>query len=226
MTAIPTELQAAFDQERNKTRRLFEQSRDPRTLAQSTIRMYGRLADLQAQVRDQQKVEVACAAGCHHCCYLRVEVRPYEAFVLAGHIRAHFKGDALAALLSRIEENLGKVSSLAPDAHHRAGVACALLDASGRCSVYDARPAACRKYYSLHLDTCKEARANPSAPLARDIEHEALRLAGNAVALGFAKGVEEAGLDADRVELHRALHSALTNAKSEKRWRDGKRPFV
>ena len=51
-------------------------------------------------------------------------------------------------------------------------------------------------------------------------------MAGNAVALGYAKGLEDAGYDAALYELHYALHSALTNPKSEARYRKGKRPFV
>lgn len=226
VTTIPTELQSAFDQERVASRSAFERSREPHLLKQATVRMYGRLAELQARVRDQQKVNIACEAGCHHCCHLRVEVRPYEAFVLADFIRGEFSAMSLSEILAKLEANLAKIAPLSPDGHTRAGIPCALLDPHGRCSVYQARPAACRKYYSTDLATCADARAHPEAPLARDIEHETLRLAGNAVALGFAKGVEDAGLDAVRVELHRALVSALKNPKSEKRWRDGKKPFV
>jgi hypothetical protein len=59
-----------------------------------------------------------------------------------------------------------------------------------------------------------------------DIENENVRLAGNAVALGYAKGLEDAGFDAALYELHYALYEALTNPKAERRYRDGKRAFV
>ena len=96
----------------------------------------------------------------------------------------------------------------------------------GACSAYDARPATCRKYYSISVDVCRHAFDAPSEPLIGDIENETVRLAGNAVALGYAKGLEDAGFDAALYELHYALHKALTDPKAERRYRDGKRAFV
>ena len=53
-----------------------------------------------------------------------------------------------------------------------------------------------------------------------------MRLAGNAVALGFAQGREDAGFDATVYELHFALRQALASSRAERRYRDGKRAFV
>jgi hypothetical protein len=46
------------------------------------------------------------------------------------------------------------------------------------------------------------------------------------VALGHAKGLEDAGYDSGLYELHAALHRALTDPRAQKRYRDGKRAFV
>jgi hypothetical protein len=78
----------------------------------------------------------------------------------------------------------------------------------------------------VSVETCRSAFGDTSAPLAGEIEHEQVRLAGNAVALGHAKGLEDAGYDASLYELHDALHRALTDPKAEKRYRRGKRAFV
>ena len=51
-------------------------------------------------------------------------------------------------------------------------------------------------------------------------------MAGNAVALGYAKGLEDAGYDIKSYELHHALHSMLNNPKAGKRYRKGKQAFV
>jgi Fe-S-cluster containining protein len=187
--------------------------------------MYGRLATLQAQTIAEVGAPVACEAGCHFCCHLRVEIRPYEAFVLAHHVRTSLTATQQAALSAALEANLARIAPLTSEQHVRAGIPCALLK-DGRCSVYAARPAACRKYYSISLATCHAAHAQPHAPLGGAIEHDTVRLAGNAIALGYAKGVEDAGLDAQPVELHFALRAALVNDKAEKRWRAGKKPFV
>ena len=92
--------------------------------------------------------------------------------------------------------------------------------------VYEARPAACRKYYSVSRNVCRDAFNDTSAPLTGEIEHETVRLAGNAVALGYSKGLEDAGYDTALYELHFALRKALADPKTEKRYRNRKRPFV
>jgi len=130
-----------------------------------------------------------------------------------------------SAAVYGIEANLGRIAAMSPEAHVRAGIPCALLE-DGACSAYDARPATCRKYYSISVDVCRHAFDAPSEPLIGDIENETVRLAGNAVALGYAKGLEDAGFDAALYELHYALYKALTDPKAERRYRDGKRAFV
>ena len=187
--------------------------------------MYGRLAALQREVMSDEKVDVACARGCSYCCHLRVEIRPHEAFVLAHHIQTKFSPEQRARVLRRIEGNLERIAPLSRDQHVRAGIPCALLD-DDACSVYAARPAACRKYHSVSVAVCRAAFDDTAAPLIGEIEHEQVRLAGNAVALGYAKGLEEAGYDGALYELHYALHRALNDPKAERRYRHGKKAFV
>jgi hypothetical protein len=217
------ELQAAFDRERRRAR--LEQPANAMAADAQTIRMYGRLAALQADVIARTGVEIACARGCHYCCHLRVEIRPHEAFVLAHHIETRFTPVQRARTIERIERTLGRVAPLAADAHVRAGIPCALLE-DGVCSVYEARPATCRKYYSVSVTTCRNAFNDTAAPLTGELEDERVRRAGNAVALGYAQGMEDAGFDAGRYELHFAVYKALTDPKAAKRYRRGKRAFV
>ena len=220
---ISPELQAAFNREREEGR--ARKSADAVAARVQTVRMYGRLAALQSEVIVRSKVDLACERGCSYCCHLRVEIRPHEAFVLAQHVQAKFTPAQRARAMARIEENLQRIAPLTQEQHIRAGIPCALLE-EGVCSVYEGRPAACRKYYSVSVETCRNAFNDTAAPLTGQIEDEQVRLAGNAVALGYAKGLEDAGYDATLYELHDALKRALTNPKAEKRYRDGKRPFV
>lgn len=220
--ALP-EMKATFDRERRQARTL--KSADAAAARAQTVHMYGRLGALQAEVIAHTEVYLACARGCSYCCHLRVEIRPHDAFVLAEHIRTRFSAEQRAAALARIDHNLQRITALTPEQHVRAGIPCALLE-DGACSVYEGRPATCRKYYSVSVDTCRNAFNNTAAPLTGEIEDEAVRLAGNAVALGYAKGLEDSGHDAALYELHFALHAALTNPKAEKRYRQGKRPFI
>jgi len=218
------EVQAAFDRERSDAR--ARPPADAAAFRTQTISMYGRLAALQADAIARTRVEFACKRGCSYCCHLRVEIRPHEAFTLAHYIATKFDAGHRARMLRRIEENRQRIAPLSPQAHVRAGIACALLDEHGACTAYEARPAACRKYHSMSVDVCRNAFNDTEAPLTGEIEHEDVRLAGNAVALGFAKGLEDAGYDIALYELHDALHRALTDPRSERRYRHGKRAFV
>jgi Fe-S-cluster containining protein len=222
-TVVPPEVQAAFDDERRQTRKAALS--DVVAMRACTVRMHARLAALQEQVTRSSDVHFDCKPGCAYCCHLRVEIRPHDAFVLAHHVSTRVEPALRERLTKRIEETRQQVMSLSRDEHVRAGIACALL-VDGRCSVYEARPATCRKYHSVSVDTCRNAFHDTSAPLTGDIEHEQVRLAGNAVALGFAKGLEDAGFDANLYELHDAVHRALTDPRCERRWRRGKRAFV
>ena len=220
---VSADMQATFNREREEAR--SRKIADAPGQRMQTMRMYGRLAALQSEVIVNNAVKVACTRGCSYCCHLRVEIRPHEAFVLAQYIQSKFTAAQQVSVMARIEENLTRIAPLTADQHIRAGIACALL-IDGVCSAYEGRPAACRKYYSVSVDTCRDAFNDTSAPVTGPLEHEQVRLAGNAVALGFAKGLEEAGHDSTLYELHVALHSALTKPKASKRYRDGKKPFA
>ena len=221
--AVSPEIQAAFIRERVEGH--ARKNTDAVAARTQTVRMYGRLADLQGEIIARAKVAIECERGCSYCCHLRVEIRPHEAFVLAQHIQSKFSPAQRVRAMARIEENLLRIAPLTPAQHIRAGIPCALLE-DGVCSVYEGRPATCRKYYSVSVETCRNAFNDTAAPLTGPIEDEQVRLAGNAVALGYAKGLEDAGYDSTLYELHDVLHRALSSPKTEKRYRDRKRPFV
>ena len=220
---VSADSQAAFERERTAARRSV--ARDADAVRAQVVRMYSRLESEQVAVISATKLVLACELGCNYCCHQRVEIRPYEAFVLAEHVRTRMTVAEQADVKSRLVANRTRIAPLAPMQHTQAGIACALL-VNGACSVYEARPAACRKYYSLSVDTCRSAFEHPAEPLNGPLEDDTLRIAGNAVALGYAKGIDESGRDADRYELHSALLEALENPKALRRYRDGKKAFV
>lgn len=221
--SVSADLQAVFERERTAAR--TTPARDADAVRTQVVRMYARLEREQLAVIASSKLALACERGCNYCCHQRVEVRPYEVFVMADHIRARMTAEQQAEVKLRLAANLTRIAPLAPLQHTHAGIPCALL-MDGACSIYDARPAACRKYYSLSVDTCRTAFLHPAEPLSGPLEDDALRLAGNAVALGYARGLEESGRDANRYELHAALLEAMENPKAAKRYRNAKKAFV
>ena len=89
---------------------------------------------------------VACRAGCSHCCHQPIGITPHEALVVARYLKDAGRADR--ALRRRLSAHTA-----------RAGVPCPLLDASGSCSVYPARPRACRAWFSTDVAAC---RASPA----------------------------------------------------------------
>jgi hypothetical protein len=103
---------------------------------------------------------LACRQGCAHCCSQRVTVSPPEAFFVAAQLRAR------PGLLSAIEDGAARMRALA-DSRSHAPIACPLL-AGSLCTVYAARPLACRGFVSLDVNACiafeRDGRPNVAMP--------------------------------------------------------------
>jgi Fe-S-cluster containining protein len=87
---------------------------------------------------------------------------------------------------------------------------CALLE-NGACSVYDARPMACRIYLSTKLETCLEFYNHP------DNEHNYPALielplrAGRMMNEGFMAALKEHGIETAEFRLEQGLSIVLKN---------------
>jgi uncharacterized protein len=76
--------------------------------------------------------EMSCAEGCHDCCAPDLSVTQIEAEMIREFITAR----------PEIVEQLKTLATLNP---HQ-GTRCALLNAEGQCSIYEARPLICRSH--------------------------------------------------------------------------------
>jgi len=85
----------------------------------------------------RRKDDMACSAGCSSCCHAWLTVSGVEASELREALRA-LSVDERAAIRAR------GVAELAREAAASEPARCAMLDASGRCAVYVARPLVCR----------------------------------------------------------------------------------
>jgi len=153
----------------------------------------------------QARLPIACAKGCSHCCYLRVEITEAEAEVLAAAIT----GSGLSRQ-AEVRKRASAVGSLPLEERLRARTPCALLAADGACSVHARRPLVCRAANSANSDACARliAAADPGAPLPLDIwSFASLR----AAYLGFREGLAAAGRSPQRRELHLVVTEALAH---------------
>ena len=203
----------------------FASARDPKALSAAVVTFHRRLDQvLQASVR-AHSVPVDCRSGCSFCCSLRLEVQPHEAFALAGWLRRNFTSQQIEGVVLRLRENVARTRAMGLEARKRTNLACSLLGADGTCTAYEARPAQCRRYHSMRVQTCKDFFDHHDdgieSPMHPAVAHNA------AVIITQAQhAVREAGLDAENADLNFALLEALENPKALRRWKDGKKPFV
>lgn len=117
----------------------------------------------------ERGVALACQPGCAHCCEARVEVLPDEAGLIAQALRdwpEPAQAELRQTLLAQARQRRAQPWVRLP---------CALLREQ-RCSVYAARPAACRKAHSLDAQACAEAAPQIPQELALLLDAEALML--------------------------------------------------
>jgi len=84
------------------------------------------------KIYQKHQAEMRCAAQCHACCAPDLTVTRVEADTIREYLIAH-------------PEIVSTLEMLAHDHPHH-GTRCALLDAEGRCSIYEARPLICRSH--------------------------------------------------------------------------------
>jgi Fe-S-cluster containining protein len=169
-----------------------------------------RLVDAIAERLDQtcrdapEAAGWACAAGCNFCCHMPVIATAPELVRLARAVDAHPESTLLRLrILARDELLHGYEEAQLFESR----LACALLDEHGRCSVYAARPLACRGHVSFSRERCEAAHhGRDDAELDGDPLMQQARTDADTV---LATSLITAGLDGMGYELHDGLAQAL-----------------
>jgi Fe-S-cluster containining protein len=150
---------------------------------------------------------VACGAECAHCCYVpRVLVTLPELARILERVQV-WQVDQIQALKARLEAHIRAQSSNVAAPAGRPP--CGLL-ASGRCSIYDARPLVCRAQHAYDVGECKthcETGAGETTQLT--VVLDAVRGAVSGVVTAF----DDMGATGTLLDLSRALLLALENPK-------------
>jgi Fe-S-cluster containining protein len=192
----------------------LKESRGAEVSAALCRRLNGVIDD-EIATRQAAGAAIACAPGCNFCCHLRVGVFPHEAVALLQQLRTHVSPSLAVAIEQRVLVNAQRVDGMTPQQHRTAGVACAFL-VEGRCSVHDARPAACAAYHSLSRERCEHSFRHPGGigtpTNARPALLE-LQVLGAALIEATQAAYNDAGVPGEQVELHQALRTLLEGAE-------------
>lgn len=163
-------------------------------------------AVVRAQTFDDLKPE--CKPGCSFCCSAKVEVSDPEALHIAAAMRSmpEARGQWLTAALRSQLANRSNTT-----AHTR--VPCGFLQ-DDLCSIYEYRPAVCRRAHSLSAKACE--MNSPSLPMILN-----LSLGCEVLITGTHRAYEGLRLPAGRHELSAAVLAALETDKAAEHWFEG-----
>lgn len=167
--------------------------------------------------------EPACARGCAHCCHQRVEVTPPEVVAIAGHLREHWSEDGAdpVATLDDLARRLDHVADrMRARQSHRDPVRCAFLDDAETCTIYAARPLACRRGHSLDAAICRAVLEDPALDV---VVPDNATIAWNtaAIVIGYREGFVHAQRPLAAYELCGAAAIALRTPDLEARFLAG-----
>lgn len=173
---------------------------------------------------------LACKQGCIHCCYNQVALTEPEALFLGLHLLGTRSPERLRDMAERAQtlaDGLkGKSWQEIGMARHR--LPCLFME-DGGCSVYPARPLACRGWNSVDANMC--LLSNLSEDALTPIEnHPIMREITDGVQSGLLRGASGLGLEAGYLLMARAVALLLsgdpeTNLMDRTAdWLDGK-PF-
>jgi len=154
-------------------------------------------------------VTIDCRKGCSFCCFQPVFAVTHEFKYLNNHINKLFSKAEKETILQkairkdRIVRDLPKERMLG----HR--LPCPLLT-DGKCSVYEARPMACRIYQSTNVSTCRNDYEHPeNSENYPALLHFPLR-AGRMVDEGFVAGLKTLGIDSEEMRMEEGLIKHLS----------------
>lgn len=196
---------------------------DPVVVAEHVARGVSDLWDTCLTELPEAEPKPACARGCSACCHQRVEVTAPEVFRLVRWLVANHGGELskLERDVTQAAERLTAYSSREPFV---ARVGCVFLDAEGGCSVYPARPLACRRAHSLDAELCHTLLAAPQRSVVVPTS-DVISWNLSALILGYYEGMAHAGIPPRHYELTHAVALALGSPGSEEQWRRGLDPL-
>ena len=165
--------------------------------------------------------DLACGRGCDTCCTLRVLATAPEIFQIAAHIQAD---PHLSAILpDRIQQANRHTQNLDESQRVALRQPCPMVVSAGECSIYPARPLACRSHVSFDLQQCKDAAGGSAAQVPFSEPHMLVR---SLVQNALQSALRDAQLAWGIYELNHGLTLALTIPGAFQQWLNGQDPLA
>ncbi len=168
----------------------------------------------------RRAAKIECRRGCSFCCHLNVTASVLEAVQIAAAMRSGSRADLERSVFAASDAHSG-LDAGSRLAHKSA---CPLL-VLGACSMYEARPRACRALVSVSAQACERhfnadgKAADPAPSLVTP------RLIASGFVTGEIAAMQDLGLAGHLVELTAALAVLLRDRTALARWLAGEDVF-
>lgn len=165
-------------------------------LTEAIHQLYHAIDELLEAFLRRSSVEgrpAACKKGCSWCCHQAVFAVTHEFLYIQHFLTGHFPESARKQLLENARVKAAGTGEKTVEEQLRFRGPCPFLD-QGACSIYPARPMACRIYLSSSVDACLKAHENPADERQfADLFEFPLR-AGRMLNEGFVAYLKQSGL--------------------------------
>ncbi len=172
--------------------------------------------------RQVTQAKVDCGKGCSFCCWLRIDVRAHEVFLILQQLRAQRTAEELKVLQGEAWIAREVLSGMDYGSREAIQRPCLLLQ-DGRCSVYAVRPAACRRYLSGSVEACEALWKGD--PVEQAIQHPLISESGRYAAAAVHQVFVKQGYDGYSYDLPVALAEGLEDPECESRWLGKEKAF-
>lgn len=175
---------------------------------QQQYKAIDQLIDSITTVAKQQDMPVHCQKGCSYCCHQAVFANSYELHYLGHFMQQKLPKEEIQYVYDTARTKNLATSKLEEQAMLNYKSPCPLLK-DNACSVYEARPMACRIYLSTKLSTCREFYQNPE----NENNYPALLdfplMAGRMMNEGFMAALKEKGIEIAEFRMEEGLQNLL-----------------
>ena len=168
------------------------------------------LNDSIVALAERQNIGVACKKGCHWCCHQAVYANSYELHFLSEKIKTRFSTEIISKWIKAAEAKSNTTTKMNEEEISKYKSPCPLLE-DGACSVYDARPMACRIYLSTKLETCLEFYHHPENELNYPALIDFPLRAGRMMNEGFRAALKGNAIETAEFRLEEGLKIVLKN---------------
>jgi Fe-S-cluster containining protein len=219
------ELKIAWERERQLIKDDLGKCPDIGSISRSVVKRNNRLDVTFDAVQRHVGEKLDCKKFCDYCCYFKKEVTAEEVFTIVEYLKDETQTKTKKRVLQAGRTARNQIRRLSTAERMDSNIACALLT-EGACSVYDVRPAVCRKVHSSDSGSCKSSFDHPGDSTIASKENKVINSVLSTMVAAGHEGLRDHNLDTTYYDLNVVLPLALTDNRHFRDWIKGKKPFT